>query len=176
MSKRTQFILLIVILCIPAAIFTFLKLFGDNRFDVEVFHRNGVSKAGCSHFTGQYTVPDSLIGSDRQRRNNIIMIDRGTDRKRVSNVAARLEDVFKETIAWRVFITNGLRSPTKNQRPFQDLAAVVRCGLLMDDGSQVALIDHRGRIRGYYTLEPDEIDRLIVETKILLENDGREEK
>jgi len=40
---------------------------------------------------------------------------------------------------------------------------------LMDAGSSIALVDHLGRIRGYYRGDDrDEVDRLIVEMKIIL--------
>ncbi len=57
----------------------------------------------------------------------------------------------------------------------QYLDSFLRCGLIMDDSlsmdEQFVLVDNVKRIRGYYhALNPEEVDRLIVEMKIILEN------
>ena len=50
-----------------------------------------------------------------------------------------------------------------------DLRIFQECILLMKEGTSVALVDHKNRIRGYYDgRDRDEVDRLIVEIKIIL--------
>jgi len=45
------------------------------------------------------------------------------------------------------------------------------CILLMPPRTSVVLLDRQGRIRGYYDgSERDEVDRLIVEIKIIIRN------
>ncbi|MEQ8926671.1 MAG: hypothetical protein RLO81_12700, partial [Fulvivirga sp.] len=62
MNKSIKIAILLVILAIPASIFTFLKYFGSNQFQVEVFYTDGVkSDSTCVNISGQYYVADSLL-------------------------------------------------------------------------------------------------------------------
>ena len=57
----------------------------------------------------------------------------------------------------------------------QDTRSLMQCGLVVSDslplGEQFVLVDWDRQIRGYYhALNEEEVDRLIVEMKIILEN------
>ena len=50
-----------------------------------------------------------------------------------------------------------------------DVQVLRECVLLMPSETSLTLVDHRNRIRGYYDgSDLDEVDRLIVEIKVIL--------
>lgn len=160
-------------LCIPAGIFTFLKFFGDNRFDVEIFHQDGISVDGCASYKGPYQLPDSLL-DNKPSINSILIIADKENAVTIKNTVSRLQDLFQSRINITAFASSQVNEAYYKQN--NDLLFLKQCLLFMDDPNMMALVDKENRIRGYYSLELDEIDRLIVETKILLENDERNKR
>ena len=63
MSKSFKAILLVIILVVPALIFVFLRLFGDNQYDLPVYFQNGVDTtfADCEFQQSLHLVPDFSI-------------------------------------------------------------------------------------------------------------------
>jgi protein SCO1 len=61
-----KFIFLMLTLAIPVSIFLFLKIFGNNEFEVPVFFENGIP--GCSDSEKVHTVPDiNLINREGEK-------------------------------------------------------------------------------------------------------------
>lgn len=161
-------------LCIPAGIFTFLKFFGDNRFDVEVYHSSGVDRQGCISVSGQYHVADSVVMNQNAKNVMVFFIDKN-EVNTISNTLNRLIDVYQDKVNYRLFAANNLASiQEQDVTRFEDFDNIKNCIFLIDEGASIVLLDKENRIRGYYTLDLDDIDRLILESKILLENDARE--
>jgi hypothetical protein len=145
--------MLIVALLSPVAVFSFLKFFGRNEFDIPVYHlkKTGAAFDDCTNITYPYKLhADSLrrlgLGSgpavlffDAQRPDSLAL--------------ARVREEFGESV-----LVGSLPGTPAH-----------RCTFLLTDSARTLLIDTEGKIRGYYhTPELEEADRLIVELKILL--------
>lgn len=170
MNKSIKFIFLVVMLAIPAMIFTFLKFFGDNRFDVEIYYQDGTEgKSGCMSVEGQFYVADSLLESGS--KVHVVLFNSDNEDIEESNFKARLLDTFDDEIAIVIYVKKQSDGSFTLLENFEN---IVSCGFLSDNSEQLVLVDGQRRIRGYYSRELDEIDRLIVETKIVVENEQRD--
>ena len=143
-----------VVLALPVAIFTFLRFFGDNKFDVPVMYEQWAQVGSCGTITYPFTVADSLAPG---QGIEIVIVPQ---RAALTNVLVRLQDVFGKRVDYH-------ESAPGNEH-------VRTCGFLLEGDRQLVLLDEQNRVRGQYGADLDEVDRLIVETKILLENNARE--
>ena len=160
--KGTKLLFLTLALLLPVAIFIFLKLFGKNEFDVPVMHQEGKigAPANCDFvYTTPYQVPDSVIVNLRLKRADslyVLYFDPS-----LSTPMNRISVEFK----WApvtVVAPSAFAGGT-------DITKLKACVLLMQPPASVTLLDHKNRIRGYYDgSDRDEVDRLIVEMKIIL--------
>lgn len=159
MKKR---ILLFLALVIPGLVFVFLKYFGANRFDIPVYYADSlkVSAPCTAMLRAPYVLPDSVweLVPARQGANVAVLDPEGMDPQLPEAIRAEIG----EGIAW-----------VNWYRAVPEALALDRwrvCVFLADTVRQTVLFDREGRIRGYYDLKNlDEIDRLRVELKILLE-------
>lgn len=162
-------------MAVPASIFTFLKFFGDNQFDVEVYYQKGIEEpiGNCEISKNQYVVDESLLESNRN--NHVVAFYVQDNFKELSNIAARLNDTFEEEFDITVFSQDSISYSTGllEIKTIENLTNVVHCGFILEDMTRLVLIDKQNRIRGYYSRDLEEIDRLIVELKIIIENDQR---
>ena len=173
MNKLIKFAFLVVTLLLPVMIFTFLKLFGNNKFDVEIMYLEGVPERyqnECSIGSGQYAVSDFVL--DQGKGLKIVAFDNDAEALELKNISIRLSELFKETISFRVLSTVGKESVFYKtiSVSVEDYRKYVSCNFILEDLNKLVLLDSKNRIRGYYSRDLDEIDRLIVEMKILLEN------
>ncbi len=177
MKQSVKFIILLVVLGIPALIFTFLKNFGDNRFEVEIMHQDGVSDSNldCNFMEGQFYVPDSILKTSP--RNKVVTFVNKTGENDFRNISVRISELFGKNIEMMLFSTQQIDS-NDNQfetRVVNNIDLIANCGFVSNELNQLILVDTENRIRGYYDRDIDEIDRLIVEIKILIENAERVE-
>ena len=160
--KGKKIIFLILALVLPATIFVFLKLFGRNEFQVPVLHENNIpGRADNCDFVykAPYRVADSVISALDPEKDDSVY---------VFNFDNTLEDAMSRiSVEFRgdpVSVVN-----TADLPPKFDAGVLRECVLLMDPDTAVAILDSRNRIRGYYDAsDRDEVDRMIVEIKILL--------
>lgn len=159
--KAKKLVILFFALLFPGLIFLFLKLFGDNEFDVPVLHQQGRidSQPGCDFaYTTPYRIADSVM--NRLRTNGtdslyVLYFDSGNP-----TASERIE---------RAFSGQPVRLIPAGEGVAVDTAFLKNCVLLMDDGVSITLVDHLNRIRGYYDgSDRDEVDRLMAEIKIIL--------
>jgi len=157
-----KIIFLFLALLLPAAVFVFLKLFGRNEFHVPVLLEQGnvAAPANCDFpYTTPYRVPDSVFTT--------------LDKNQGDSLYVFYFDLSLNTAMDRVTVEFGdapvqLVSPSRLPEN-TNVRVLKECVLLMEPGISVALVDHRNRIRGYYDgSDRDEVDRLIVEMKIIL--------
>lgn len=160
MKKKTIFLILSLVL--PVSVFLFLKIFGSNEFKVSVLHTEGSidAPAGCPFvYKTPYRIPDSVIVSlnlNRKDSVHVFYFDPSLDVP-MNRILVEFEG-----------------DPVGLVRPSGFSTAVnpvfLRdCILLAKPDSSIVLTDHRNRIRGYYDgTDRDEVDRLIVEIKIIL--------
>ena len=158
--KKITFLFLALLL--PVAVFLFLKTFGKNQFEVPVKYAVGPIEPpeDCQfEYATPYRIADSLFSTLNLNRNDsLVVFYFGVSLKTAMNRVAVEFHGDPVTIV----------SPEDIGRKM-DARLVQECVLLMPADSSIALADHKKRIRGYYDgTDRDEIDRLIVEMKIIL--------
>ncbi len=166
MSKKLfQFLILIAILAIPVIIFLFLKSYGNNQFDIPYYH----TEAGSYNFDCDFpqdTFRVSLTEKNDKKANVTLFFkdSRPFGVNDLTNTQSRLKSLFKDDFSFTAYGNND----SLDSAAFKKL---MNCGFVTDTVNQFILHDAKGRIRGYYNTDLEELDRLIVETKILLENE-----
>ncbi|MEP2770665.1 MAG: hypothetical protein ABJH05_00865 [Fulvivirga sp.] len=176
MKNYIKGLFLIAILLIPICIFLFLKFFGENKFDIPVYYSEGVTSPFpyCESYSETYTVE----GLAKEKLPGVFLFfeeGEAFDLLQMNNVKNRLSETVG-AIGYSVYT----RDSTIKELNALDSATFIQklqCQFVSDTLNQYILVDSKSRIRGYYDTERDEIDRLIVELKILLENEriSREE-
>jgi hypothetical protein len=160
--KTKKIIFLTLSLLLPVAIFIFLKLFGRNQFDVPVMYQEGSihAPARCKYtYNTPYHIPDSvmMLFARNKADSLYVLYFRPGLNVPLNRIALEFDG---DPVA--VIAPSGFPEET-------DLTLLQHCVLLMQPPSSVVLVDQRNRIRGYYNgSDRDEIDRLIVEMKIIL--------
>ncbi len=155
--KGKKLLFLFLSLLFPVMIFLFLKIFGENEFEVPVFHEHGdiESPQGCNlRYTTPYRIVDTVmerIGANKAA--DVYVVNFGmpfeSGKQRISNEFGGA--------AQTVNVTGS------------DAGYLHDCVFIMEKNTSVVLIDRQRRIRGYYDgSDRDEVDRLIVEIKIIL--------
>lgn len=159
--NQKKLLFLFLALLLPVLIFVFLKRFGANEFSVPVYHETGVISAGpdCDfNYDAPYRVADSLmVRLGVNDADSLCVFYFGSSLETAMN---RVATEFRGQPVRRVAVPNA-----------GDLSEgfIRNCVFLMEEHTSVALVDHRNRIRGYYDgSDRDDIDRLIVEMKIIL--------
>lgn len=160
MKKKTLFLFFALVL--PVAVFLFLRIFGRNEFQVPVLHEKGdiQASADCPFtYSTPYHVPDSVftrLGLDGRDSLYVFYFDPSV-KTAMHRILVAFEGAPVRLVAPEVMAAHG------------DPEFFRRCMLLMEADTSVAVVDYRNRIRGYYLgSDRDEVDRLMVEMKIIL--------
>jgi len=182
-----------MILAIPVAVFLFLKIFGENKYDVPVYFAQGIE--GCSNTSQPHIVNMALLHFSQKNHSIIARMDSlpdDTNRAFITELV-RIQDAFYGRVEPQfILLTNSLSQETlailkdfcksngldPEFTMFQSpgttqMADFMECelGLGKPDGGEAAdmvLVDEEGKIRGYYPRnDKEETDRLILELKIL---------
>ncbi len=160
--KKWMYLLLALLL--PGLIFVFLKYAGSNRFDVPVYPLPGAAlRSDCAgEVTGDYVLPDSARGRIEEKGKHTFVILFNDREVKPEVLAADLTDEMGPGVK---FIYGDTLSTSES-----GLARWKSCVFLLQPPWQTVLSDPEGRIRGFYDLRSrEEVDRLRVELKILLE-------
>lgn len=144
---------LFLALLLPGLIYVFLKQFGKNEFDLEIFHKEGVVASPCSLVYSQpHLVPDSLWNNAKRRASLFVAINDMESLENISKLGVEFDTAEFEVIQLDT-----------TQRQIAD------CVLLLRKPWTVALVDTKNQIRGYYAPSTrEEFDRLKMEMSILL--------
>jgi hypothetical protein len=157
-GKKILFLVLALVL--PGCIFLFLKFFGKNEFEVAPMFQSAVvvPEVCDGKYTFPYVIPDSMRRHFQIDKSALtVVVLAGMKEEFVSQIQ-RIEEEFSSD---PVQITGW-----DNE---SNLKMVRQCVFLMNEQSTFVLLDQSGTIRGQYDgTSLDEIDRLIVEMKILL--------
>jgi hypothetical protein len=162
MAKK--FTYLFLALLVPGLIFVFLKFAGSNKFDIPVYPQEGIPlRSACTgEVTGFYQLPDSAwqaLGGDSSGAYVVQFPAAGLNAR---EVAVAVGEEIGEGVTF-VSMEGKVTDSTA-------LARWKSCVFFLETPWQSALIDGKRRIRGFYDLRNrDEVDRLRVELKILLE-------
>lgn len=179
---QKKIIFLFCALLLPVAVFLFLKSFGKNEFDVKPLFQTSVQVGErCAEYSYRfpYTIPDSLRSFVFQETKDtltlIVLTQTLPDIEK--HLSVQLERIFKESSLGRVFLLHDGESNTSgfdSRVTIKDIGvdnflSLKYCALLLSSEQSAVLIDSQGRVRGQYNLsELDEVDRLIMEAKIIL--------
>ena len=196
MKKYGKAGLLIVTLVIPALIFTFLRFFATNHYNVPFYHpvtdMQGLIK-GSNGDTLFYTVPDEkltlngkltvvnyfseqCVDSCRIMRDNLNRIYALREGVKGLELLSLHETTVSDSVAvktgWRNIQLNS--SERDSILKWNDFVDVKKIGA---PENRWMLIDRDGHIRGYYNgADSEETDRLMAEIKILSIDDKGFEK
>ncbi len=170
---KVKSILLVFALALPASIFVFLYLFGENKFEVPVYFQESVmAPSECNDtYKIPYTVDRSTIPLNG---TSVLFFTKGLGR-----------DVLKESIFQLNRVNNELHAPVtltlvsvdslelgglENFVQMEDGAYKQESNcVFMTNTNRLVLVDSLKRIRGFYKEgSMKEVDRLILELKILL--------
>jgi len=194
-----KILILTAILLIPAGIYTFLKIFGHNEFDLPVYMENtGNGDRGLNifNFDGLYDSEGSKVNLSSFGENIIIMefVSSLTEHKEQDYQIRRISDIFrneKSVRILRVFVNgdySGSNAAKLIDQPERNISVLftghnemnrMQSIIPSDDNpgstkgyNKMLLLDNEHRIRGSYLINDfEEIDRLILEVKILLRKD-----
>lgn len=181
-SKYLKIIILFFALLLPVCIFLFLRIFGSNEFNIPIYYQTQteLDSIGCEGLKAPYqlleVIFDGIEGNKNVKLNGITtvifmasdsVIDKELKRQ-LNRVQDRLPEqmVNLQLVGWsNVEDVKGWNTDQIEKLSFQ---TIKRCVLLSSRDNQFVLIDSGGNIRGYYgSREVEEVDRLIVEVKIL---------
>ena len=193
MRKLIKRVLLFTALLLPVLIFVFLKSFGKNQFDIPVYNHTNISREiSCHNITMPHVVGELKIENDILVANCVVNIYQKFDTaikevemKGLMKVKDRLEGE-EEVVIYSIGSSNSASTIEElikkyqiegfwqvHQVDAQSLNDFVNCELMISGNYSLTLVDEEGRIRGYYYGTEEEIDRLILETKILLYGDEK---
>jgi len=161
MSKKL--IYLVLALLLPIAVFIFLRTFGKNEFSIPVYYEQGVSEVvqpNCNYtYPVPYSIPDSVLQRSGWTKESPVAVFVADTSKVVKVNLKRLQEEF-DASDFQLLIPS-------EENSIQD--HWYACFFFLKKPWSVVLIDSEKRIRGYYApTSREEMDRLIVEMKILL--------
>ncbi len=162
MNKKILYLFLALLL--PGLIFIFLKRFGKNEFDIPLYYQHSADSLNAlcgTVYSKPYSLPDSVlrkIGWKRSSATLFVFDSVGIDKK----AANRISETFSDA-EYRIMKIN----------PSQFSSLIYKrwtsCVFFVAPPWNVVLTDSQNRIRGYYSFgSREEVDRLIMEMKILL--------
>lgn len=146
---------------VPGLIFIFLKIFGNNQFDIPVYYKDGLTDAPTEcHLSskGQYYVSDSVLRQVNWANGAALWFSGLTsgEKKELIRVLGSRKPVNLQLVNLDSVDAEGREN-------------VKACDLLMKKPWNAVLTDEQKRIRGYYSLSTrEELDRLEIELEILL--------
>ena len=159
--RGTKAILLIIALLLPAAVFVFLKYFGKNQFDVNPLYQESLGDL-AEQCPGQYSVPyvvsDTVMAQfnlSTQPSLTIVAFVQN-DSLDMKKQLSRVDEQFADTAVALKWVES-------------DTMKLKDCIFFLRGDSSMVMVDNMRRIRGHYIGSSlKDIDRLIVETKIIL--------
>ena len=154
-----KLVLLFLALLLPVVIFIFLRLFGKNEFAVPLLYEDGVSNAPATcnvNYPSPYLVPDSIVSQIKENPSEILVLI-------FSDQPSTEMQVVREE-----FDQDAVMIKSASSLNFANKKFLAECILLMSAPNEIVLIDSENRIRGYYKNTREEVDRLILELKIVL--------
>jgi len=193
MNKLVKGTLLFTALILPVLIFVFLKMFGENQFDIPIFNHTEISdKVNCDEIRLPHLVKKiegALEPMIPMSTANIyhVMAD-GIDRDELRGLMVAKDRLTGSNVVLHsIAVLDSLNNIEELRSTYQiggiwelhemlegQLKANIDCQLMITGNESLVLVDDEGQIRGYYDGKDDEeIDRLILESKILLYDDGQ---
>ncbi len=200
MRKGLKILILMAILLLPAGIYTFLKIFGHNEFDLPIYSEikgNGEHDLNIFRFDGFYDIEGQKVDLNSFDEKIIVMefVSSVKEQNEQDHQIRRISDIFRDEESvriFRVFVNgdftgaNSMKFIDQSERNISilftdhnEMNQMMQSIMPSGDSSgstigynKMILLDHEHRIRGSYLINDfEEIDRLILEVKILLKKD-----
>jgi hypothetical protein len=178
--KIKQTVILLLAMVVPISVFIFLKVFGENKFEVKPFHQTGTITVNTDcgvNYNTPYSVSEMVL-QDLQWKNTdsltlYIFDPPPFDKKSLS---IRISESYSknELMSYVISSDSTKAMEAGNELPvlWKDgvtIEQLQECFFLMEAKTNAVLVDKQRRIRGYYALgDRAEADRLLVEVKIML--------
>ncbi|HPW62475.1 MAG TPA: hypothetical protein PLJ13_09280 [Cyclobacteriaceae bacterium] len=157
-----KFIYLLLALILPIGVFVFLRMFGKNEFTIPVYYEQGVSdlQPSCTFtYPVPYTIPDSIMQRIGWASDKLVVLLVADTSSVVDLGLKHLQEEF-EANDFQIIYPSGENDSWDHW---------YACFFFLKRPWSAVLIDSEKRIRGYYAPNSrEEVDRLIVEMKILL--------
>jgi len=166
--------LIFAIFGMPLLIVFVLHFWGENRFDVQVYYTDEIKTDRlCGNKETPYLVIEEFRSEDSL---TVYFAFRSKPDEHQRLQVMRVADRFNSSPVSLIGISAsnmgsvpGLANVFKMSEESYD--QTMKCEFIMENSTDVVLIDGRGQIRGYYESKlREEIDRLEVEMEILLTN------
>ena len=176
--KPVKIVYLMLALVLPVSIFLFLKYFGENKFSVEPFFKNGVeSNTECPEsLQGQYYVSEDILIQLRWSEEKKLTLFYCPDN--VTQNSSQLTRIGESIDTTQFLIIKVVPKEDNSYPPIDNSMVSIqsdslnqwkKCALFLKSPYDLILIDNQRRIRGYYQLSNrEEVDRLLLEIKIIL--------
>jgi hypothetical protein len=174
MKKAVKILIISLVLLIPVIVTIFLNIFGDNQYEIPVYHINGNPVEECHKGDEQHTISDDFIDQYNLSLPALITISQSTKNlPEFDNVLLKYPGVSH-------FIISKEKMSSNYSMILLDSVVylkVINCELVIGENewldkpieNKSVLIDKEKRIRGYYFLtDIDEIERLDTEIDILI--------
>lgn len=192
MNKLIKGVLLFIALILPVLIFVFLKMFGKNQFDIPIFNHTEISDgANCDDIALPHTVKEikGTLGSmmSMSVANIYHVMPNGISTAELKGLMVAKDRLTGNDVAiYSIAVLDSLNNIKELRQTYQiggiwelhemlihKLTENINCQLMITGNKSLVLVDKEGKIRGYYDgKDEEEIDRLILESKILLYADG----
>jgi hypothetical protein len=178
--KGIKIIYLLLALALPVFVFLFLKYFGQNQFDVEPLFTEAMPmgfRAECNYaYELPYSIPEHILQDMEWSSRDSLTLFYFTTVKSSATALNRIQEEHLSSEVHIVELSEDSRKPealdslgliTSVER--SEIAYVKKCFLFIDEPNNLLLVDNQRKIRGIYQAENrDEIDRLLLEVKIIL--------
>ena len=148
-------VILFVGLALPITIFLFLKIFGENKFEVAALFQTQLPEniSDCQGISVPYRIRPETVANFLRDDDQLGVV------------------IIEQDLARLSRITDQFNDDPINVKQIDSIASVPlkKCVFLLHEPYDVVLFDRQGNIRGqYFSGERDEIDRLILEITIIL--------
>jgi hypothetical protein len=178
MKDVLKTLMMLFILGSPIAVVFFLKFFGSNKFDLPVYHQSGFEWEikGCDNMPPPHIVSYPILLDNNLSNKKAMIIGSFQNDRTTTNNLLRIKHVIDSTQT-QMMVLHDLDIVLPENQPDLNfvglepdlLTKFINCQLLLRTPDEFVLIDDNKKIRGYYNLSnQEEVERLIVEIKILL--------
>lgn len=200
MRKGIKILILTSILLAPGAIYIFLQSFGQNEFDLPLFSEdgsNGDLDPKVFSFEELYDSDGIKVDEDCFASDIVVLefISSQSDQKKRDFQIKRISDIFKDEKSVRIIrifvgenhagsvVLGSADQPLENISLLYtgdiEISKMIPYIFSTDESpgssteyNKMILLDNKKRVRGSYSIyDFEEIDRLILEIKILLKKE-----
>lgn len=166
MNNSRKIVILSLVFVLPAITFLFLKMFGENKFEIPVL-KDAQAISAC----------DTTLSEILKDHIDVVWINNAacedgacrSEIDQLKRVALRYESV--DALVFTVFsdVVNNVNWPGGNLSTISTEQAVsMECVGEETNSNRLLLFDPEGRLRGVYEVTREDVDRLMIELDILI--------